>query len=401
MSISQHNVKVFFWATLFGSVDFLEPVLTLFYLQRGLSNTDVVLALASFSAAVLISEVPTGAFADRYGPKASFLAGCLVRVASIVMLIFANAPWLVFMSRALAGVAATFFSGADEALIYESLKEDGAEEQMSGVLGKVNSAAFAAGLVAQVTGAFVVMKLGEKQFVLLLSVSAVLTLVQMFLLSRVRNPQSFEKFRGNALTHIKEGMAVIRRTPDLIFLFLNFTLVFIPTYVFTTFDQPYLTDVGLPVAMLGIMYGIGSVAQLILSRNVDWFTGRASRVTLMHLTGVTLLLTLLIAGVFPNGLPVAVIAFFLLRFSRTIRWPIYSHMQNEYIPSGSRATTLSLLSVFDSIFDLLIVLPLAVITAPFGRGMIFLSCAAFMFVGLLFPVKKAGSLLQTETPVTE
>lgn len=63
-------------------------------------------------------------------------------------------------------------------------------------------------------------------------------------------------------------------------------------------------------------------------------------------------------------------------------------MQNEHIPSGSRATTLSIISLLDSVLDVMVV-PLMSLLAGFGLPATFAACAGVVMLGLLFPVREA------------
>ena len=74
-TLATHNIRVLFWISFFGTISFLQPVLTLFYFERGLTSSDILIVLMFWSGAVLIGEVPTGIFADRFGAKYSFLFG--------------------------------------------------------------------------------------------------------------------------------------------------------------------------------------------------------------------------------------------------------------------------------------------------------------------------------------
>jgi Asp/Glu/hydantoin racemase len=89
-----------------------------------------------------------------------------------------------------------------------------------------------------------------------------------------------------------------------------------------------------------------------------------------------------------GSLAAAVFAGFLLRASRAVRNPISSQMFNEYISSGSRATALSLLSVADSAFDLVLVLSLSAVSL-WGLPAVFLGCAGIALAGMLLPVRTA------------
>lgn len=386
--LARHNSRVLFWATLFESVNFLEPVLVLFYFSRGLHAGDIFILLLCFSISIFVFELPTGAFADRFGPKASFLAGTAVSLIAKGLLIVAFHPWVFFLSRVLDGLAAAFFSGADEALIYESLKESGQEEQMSTVWGKIESASYVPMIASFLVGGFIAKDLLNWQFVLLIGMGLAFNLASFFVLFRITNPPVHDSYREHPFQHINRGISVIKSNPNLIKLFLNFTVVLIPTFVFAKFDQPYFTGAGLPVPVLGFLYAAAAGLSFLLSQNIAWLEKRMSRVAIMYVTGIATGVMLLAAALFIHQLVLAFFVFFVVKMTQAVRFPIYSHLSNAYITSGSRATTISLLSIMDSVMDIVILSTLA-LTAAFGLPTIFLGCALVVFAGLLFPVKEA------------
>jgi MFS family permease len=155
------NHKIFFWASLFGSVNFLGPVITLFYLHRGLQYSDLLVMLTCIVVSMFIFEVPTGAFADKYGPKASFIIGQVLSIINGIILIFAFNRWTFYAISVLTGLAITFFSGSDESFIYESLKESKKEKDMSKVWGKIVSTSQIAGIFTILIGAVIAKDLLE------------------------------------------------------------------------------------------------------------------------------------------------------------------------------------------------------------------------------------------------
>lgn len=78
----------------------------------------------------------------------------------------------------------------------------------------------------------------------------------------------------------------------------------------------------------------------------------------------------------------------LLRFVRTVRYPVYAQLANDIIPSHVRATTISLLSlsIIDSVCDLIIFSSVAGI-AVYGFEAMFLASAAIALVGSLLPIR--------------
>jgi MFS family permease len=138
-----------FWATLFGSMNFLEPVMILLYLQTGFTMADVYWVTLIWCISAFLFEVPTGAFADRFGPKAAFVTGRILLCA----VLFQESGFF-YLYNILWAISATFFSGSEEALVYESLKEGGKENTMDDVMGKLQAAGFYPTIFTFLAGAY-------------------------------------------------------------------------------------------------------------------------------------------------------------------------------------------------------------------------------------------------------
>jgi MFS family permease len=98
MSISNNNTQKLYWVSLLSGFNLLEPIMTFFYLSVGLNYTNIFVVLLCFSVSILIFEIPTGVFADRYGAKKSLLAGTLVKALSLILLLLATNEWYVYAS---------------------------------------------------------------------------------------------------------------------------------------------------------------------------------------------------------------------------------------------------------------------------------------------------------------
>lgn len=155
-------------------------------------------------------------------------------------------------------------------------------------------------------------------------------------------------------------------------------------------EQPLLTGAGLPVPLLGVFYAGVAALGLVVSRNLGWLQQRFSARSLMHLTGFGSAVALIAAGLLPHHLVSVTLVFLIVRMGRLVRFPVYSQLSNEYIPSQSRATTLSLLSIADSVFDVLF-LTLFANLATLGFPLVFLGSAALCLLGALMPVRPAAA----------
>ena len=386
-TIASHNIGILFWVQFFGTISFLQPVMTLFYMERGLTAANIFVVLMCWSGAVLVGELPTGIFADRFSAKLSFLTGSIIKTFSISILLFADNLWLFCLYSLLNGFSVTFFSGADEALIYESLKETNEHHLMDKAMGKIQSAGFISMLIAVIFGSYFAKDLREEQFTILIVLGILFHLIELVLLFFIKSPKKLSSYREESFSQVIEGIKVIRKAPQLLVMFLNVSLVFIPaSAVYDTFNQPLFTNAGLPVFVIGIMYALAAILGYFSSISIGWLTSRFSRIVLMNVTGGLAVLGLLLSTFYGNALWVVLGAFFILRFVRAIRYPIYSQLSNDIIPSHVRATTISLLSILDSILDLAIfgtLSFLAVHALPF----VFAGCACIACIGTFLPIK--------------
>ncbi|MGR9048054.1 MFS transporter [Halobacillus faecis] len=390
-SLASYNIRLLFWAEIFGNFRFIQPVLTLFYFARGLDETMILLVMTFFSIGVLFGEIPTGVIADRFGAKQAFLIGSVLSILAHALLIIAFDPLIFFASSFLTGFAATFFSGADEALIYESLKESDEQNLMDRAMGEIGSARFIVSIFVVIIGAFLAKDLQENQFRLLLMLGVFFMLIQFVFLLFIKNPPNQGGVKTPMVKQVIEGYQAIRKTPQVLWMFINISLVFIPAVaIFEKFDQKLLVDAGLPVYGIGVVYAVTALIGFVAARSIGWMTKRVTRVHLLFITGILAVLSLSVAALLNNQLWAVLSALILLKLVSAIRYPVYSQLANDIIPSHVRATTISLLSILDSVFDLVIFTTVSGI-APFGFMPMFLVCAGIALIGTLIPVRQAST----------
>jgi len=391
-SLTDNNSKLFFWAKFFGSFSFIAPVVTLFMLHRGLNYSDLLINLIFLVVAMFIFEVPTGMFADRFGPKASFIAGQLAFTISLTILIFANNPLIFYLSWTIVGLGITFFSGADESFIYESLKESKKEKQMSKVWAKITSATFIPAIVGIIIGSILGKDLIEKQFVFLILLTIISSAIPMFIFIFLKNPKVHIKSKEVGMfKHLNQGFKTIKSSPSLLFVFFHEILIFIPTYVFTEYSQPLFVELGISVPTIGIILAVFSLVSFLLLRNLSRIIDKIRGIKLIYICDFIIFLGFAGLIFFTNSIIISLLAFYSIKLLGLIRSPIFSQIKNDHIPSGSRSTTLSLLSVIDSAFDVIILLSLGLI-ADVGLNVIFIGCLFLVLIGLLFPVRTKGKL---------
>ena len=97
------------------------PIFMLFQNLRGLSYFDRLALGGIFSATIVIAEVPTGVFADRFGRRRAMLLGALVMVASCLIAASSHGFAGFAVAEVLGALSLALCSGADSAYLYDLL----------------------------------------------------------------------------------------------------------------------------------------------------------------------------------------------------------------------------------------------------------------------------------------
>ncbi len=153
------NVRYFLMFRSSYFARFYYPIFTLLYLDYGLTLSQFAMLNVVWAATIVLAEVPSGAFADTLGRKKLVVLSSLVMFVEITMiaLVPTQNPNLVFMvflvNRILSGLAMALASGADEALAYDTLKEQGNEELWPRVLQIQLRVASSVGIFVTLIGA--------------------------------------------------------------------------------------------------------------------------------------------------------------------------------------------------------------------------------------------------------
>jgi len=105
------------------------PVIVLFFQDNGLSLQEIMFLTASYSLSVALMEIPSGYAADQIGRKKTLVLGCVLAFLGFGLFSLSYSFWWFLIAEVLLGIGNSFISGADSALLYDSLLEVEAEDQ--------------------------------------------------------------------------------------------------------------------------------------------------------------------------------------------------------------------------------------------------------------------------------
>lgn len=130
------------------------PIIVLFYQENGLSLKDVLTLQAIYSIAVIVLEIPSGYLADIWGRKRTIILGAILGIIGFGIYSISYSFLGFLIAELVLGIAQSFVSGSDSALLYDSLKTYDKQNEYIKYEGRVLSIGNFAETLAAIVGGF-------------------------------------------------------------------------------------------------------------------------------------------------------------------------------------------------------------------------------------------------------
>ena len=118
---------------------YFEPFLVLFFVERGLSFTQIGVIIAFQALCVNVAEIPSGAVADVYGRRRSMIVSFVSYIVSFVIFALALVYWHFFVAVLFFAVGEAFRTGTHKAMIFTWLRLQGRIDERTRVYGFTRS----------------------------------------------------------------------------------------------------------------------------------------------------------------------------------------------------------------------------------------------------------------------
>ncbi|NCN45632.1 MAG: hypothetical protein COU63_03795 [Candidatus Pacebacteria bacterium CG10_big_fil_rev_8_21_14_0_10_36_11] len=345
-TISDNNIAVFILMQFCHSLIFSIPIWIVFY--RRVISIEQISFLVGFQYIVqIISELPTGAFADILGKKVSIIVGFLLFSASSLLFPLASNFWHYLYLAGLIGLADSFLSGSTDAMIYDSLKQDGRDSEYAHVQAR-QSFNYQIGLVISTALGGLLYKwniyapfIVEGSFFLLGGIIA-FQLIEPDVDSEVFTLKNY-------IFQMKQGAKEAFKNSFLKKLSWFYIAVGSITWTCALyFNNSLMVDLGFSDDIRGFIIGALRLVNILLLtkllKNKKVFSERNSILFFPIIMIISLLPGLFLQGwwatPFVAGSMVA----------STARWIILGRMTNEHFSSKYRATAISTLSMIIGVF---------------------------------------------------
>lgn len=316
-----------------------------FYLQFT-NYAGIGLAETGLIVAMVLGEIPAGAFADIYGRKKSLIvAFFLLTLGGFIMTFTPNYLWLV-IGVILTGFGVSFYSGSLEALAYDTLKEHKKEDTYNKVIANINSVSLVSIALCSAIGGFLHLIDPKIPFFLNALFFFIGFISAFFLREPKIDTQDFSLKRFVSQT--RSGLHQLFRTR----LIKHLSMVLLGIGAIIVIMDEMLNDFlsvefGFNAAELGLLWSVIALISAFLSRWISNAPFYKANIQGAYAVGLIIVLSLLlspVAGMLIGGL------LLLIRFTmQTVFENVASEAINHSTESSYRATTLSTFNLLQSI----------------------------------------------------
>jgi MFS family permease len=339
------------WSVYALANGFLFGVYPLFLRSRGLDQFQMNSVLATYFVVTLLTDVPTGAFADALGRRRSFVLGCLLRVSAFMVYFFAHAYPIFLIAESIDGVGTSFCNGAIDAWGVDALDDAGFEGLKDRLFSRISQLMNIGFMVSALIGTYVADVNIAWPWLMSATgygISAIVGAVLMRERAGRRTHVEFAKIPAQVVDRVVRGFRRGLRSRTILMLSLANGIFFAASAPYWLEWPQYVNDsYGLGIWVVGWVYcllTIGRVAgaEIMMRLRMDETT-RSTR--LMVLIAAASLV--FFAGAAAADRPNLVVAFFfVMNILIGAMMPLMQSWFNEQIASGDRATLLSFNSTF-------------------------------------------------------
>jgi len=315
------------------------PVIVPFYESNGLSLQDVMSLKAVYSIAIVAFEIPSGYLADLFGRKNTLVIGAVLGTLGYSIYSFSFGFTGFLLAEIMLGAGQSMISGADSALLYDTLAEHKKEDQYTRYEGQIISIGNFAESLAGITGGFLAIASLRIPFyaqtaVAFIAIPAAITLKEPFY--RI----------ASSGVRLKDILKIVRIAlyddPKLRLNIFFSSVIGAATLSMAWFVQPVFSSIGIPLAGYGILWTTLNVSAGIfssLSHKIEQLLGERTTLILISasIPGGFLLTGLI-------GTKWALLVLLIFYFFRGIATPVLKDYVNRLTKSEMRATVLSVRS---------------------------------------------------------
>ena len=376
----ESNIWKFYLFKIVSAIELTISIFVLFLLANNLSMTQIMTLETFFIVIVLLLEVPSGAFADLFGRKLSVALAMLCASISFVIFGFGTNYWAFLIAQIFIAFGWALTSGADSALLYDSLKEIKREKQYAKIFGKSNSFHLFTYAISALISGFLALYLGYRNLFL---ITALIFFIAFIIGLTFKEPPIHKKaYMENYLEHLIEAIKFSYNHKIVRNLIIYYGVFAALGHLTWFLIQPFYEQSALPKYLVGIATFLYFITAALGNLTAEKFTKRIKEENLLII--ILLIASLSFIGIFFVNRLFALILISIMSFVCGVRDIFVNKGINEHTDSYHRATVVSIQSMSKSLMYAVFAPLIGYFTDTFTPSAAFLMMGMGLFLFFIY-----------------
>lgn len=345
----QSNYKLMKWIYTGFRLNAASSIVSLLYITRGLTESQIFLLGSIFATSALLLEVPSSFLADKVGRKHTLQISLVCKIIYTTLLFTSTNFYLFAIASIFFGASYAMYSGTDMALLYDTQKELKQTETSNKKFGQYFGPAYLVKAFGIIIAGIIVNQTQLWQFQTVVAVDILVSIITCITISFLTEPNRNTHLQVENI--LKSASKTLKDNSKLLKTALNQNLVFIAEIIpyvqllsyFTSQKlQPFTTNLFYGLCLLSLFFLLNKTHLVLPKSNNAQTINRLNKISLLFIS-LTIPSTLL------NQPLLTLFLYMLFLISSGIRKPFFSTILNSQINSHDRSTTLSIANLTRSI----------------------------------------------------
>jgi len=393
------NIRLYYLYRALSCAHVFKPFTYFYAISRGLSVFQFMLLYTIFSSAVILLEVPTGAWADRLGRRWSMALGAVLMAFASVGYLLAHSFAVFALFEFLFAAGLTLTSGADSAFLFDMLRDAGREDDYRRLEGRASYSKHVGLAVAALVGGVLASIDLRLPYVVtgIVSLGAAASAVGMTeptaVTRRLHQGAAAATRRldwAALMGYMKGAVTTISKSRGLLWAILYSAMLFVVIRMSDALYQPVLKEQGFSFLAMGVVFAGLNVVASLWARNVCRITGKLTDRVVLWSLPVLLIVSYLLLDTLG---PVMSILLMVAQYSVTGMYsPFTKSLINHRVEESSvRATVLSAESAVKRLAVAVVSPILGVLISMYSLRAGLYACAAVGVAGTVMVLLMRGA----------
>ena len=345
--------KIFYLSSFISSLynGIIGSLFVVYLLAINFNPAQIGITLAAQRISIIVFEIPTGIFADRYGRKKSVLISFFLFSILFLIWFFAKNFYLLILISMMGGLAYTFQSGARDSLLIDNLGLQNDDKKRDKIFAHFSTFGLAGSIFGGIIAAGLAFYWLKSIWLAASFFNLFLLFLFLFFIHENFKPTIIkaDKFRNFFKTAKNNFKLIIQDKIIILFMVVNAVFVFLTAIYGLIYPILFKQSIHIPNYYFGLLGTLSAVMGIIGIFFAQRLTRRKNYFFTLGCLSLMLGVFFLLFG-FKSAFWWSVIIFSLIELVINGWYPIYQSLFNKFIPDQNRAGILSTNSTFSLLF---------------------------------------------------